>query len=98
MNKSIYVVAADGSAYTNMPQAADTAMGFGEHSVTWLSAILTFYLFFKLFDMTQNQLKSYVGSGMDGLYNAVKSDSKRMFEKAKNIKDTFQSVKKWIKK
>ena len=98
MNKSIYVVAADGSAYTNMPQAADTAMGFGEHSVTWLSAILTFYLFFKLFDMTQNQLKSYVGSGMDGLYNTVKSDSKRMFEKAKSIKDTFQSVKKWIKK
>ena len=97
-NTSVFVVAAGGSAHSNVPVATNSAMGFGEHSILWLSAILTFYLMFRIFDKTQEQLKKYVGSGMDALYNSVKSDSKRMFEKAKNIKDTFQSVKKWIKK
>lgn len=97
-DKSVFVVAAGGSSYSNLPQAADTAMAFGEHSVTWLSALLTFYLFFKIFDMTQQQLKNYTGSGMDGLYKSVKSDSKTLYGGIKNIGKQLGTAIGWIKK
>lgn len=74
-NTSVFVVAAGGSAHSNVPVATNSAMGFGEHSIMWLSAILTFYLMFRIFDKTQEQLKKYVGSGMDGLYKQVKSNA-----------------------
>ena len=97
-DKSVFVVAAGGSSYSNLPQAANTAMAFGEHSVTWLSALLTFYLFFKIFDMTQQQLKNYTGSGMDGLYKSVKSDSKTLYGGIKNIGKQLGTAIGWIKK
>ena len=97
-NTSVFVVAASGSAYSNLPQTANTAMGFGEHSVTWLSAILTFYLFFKIFDMTQQQLKLYTGGGLDGLYNQVKSDSKTLYGGIKDMGKKLGTAIGWIKK
>lgn len=97
-NQSVFVVAANGSAYSNLPQVANTAMGFGEHSVTWLSAILTFYLFFKLFDMTQQQLKLYTGSNMDGLYKNVRSDAKTLYGDVKKLGKQIGTAIGWIKK
>lgn len=97
-NKSVFVVAAGGSAYSNLPQTANTAMGFGEHSVTWLSAILTFYLFFKLYDMTQKQLKAYTGDSMDGLYKHIKSDAKTLWGGARSFANSFKTVMGWGKK
>ena len=97
-NKSVFVVAAGGSAYSNLPQTANTAMGFGEHSVTWLSAILTFYLFFKLYDMTQKQLKAYTGDSMDGLYKYVKSDAKTLWGGARSFANSFKTAMGWGKK
>lgn len=97
-NTSVFVVAASGSAYSNLPQTANIAMGFGEHSVTWLSAILTFYLFFKIFDMTQQQLKLYTGGGLDGLYNQVKSDSKTLYGGIKDMGKKLGTAIGWIKK
>lgn len=96
-NSSVFVVAAGGSAYSNVPTVAHSAMGFGEHSVMWLSAILTFYLMFKIFDITQQQLNKYVGSGMDGLYKQVKSDTGVMVAKVKNMGATIGKVTGWFK-
>ena len=96
-NTSVFVVTAGGSSYSNVPTVANSAMGFGEHSIMWLSAILTFYLMFRIFDKTQEQLKKYIGSGMDGLYKQVKSDAGTI---TGNVKKWGTSVGKavgWIK-
>ena len=97
-NSSVFVVAAGGSASSNVPTIANSTTGFGGHSVMWLSGILTFYLMFKIFDSTQTQLKKYIGSGMDGLYKDVISDTKTL---GKGVTNTFKTIGKaagWIKK
>ncbi len=96
-NSSVFVVAAGGTATTNVPQIANTASVFGEHSIMWLSAVLTFYLMFKIFDMTQAQLKKYVG-GMDGLYNQAKGDAKTLWGGAKKLTNDIGTAIGWIKK
>ena len=95
-NSSIFVVAAGGSATSNVPTIASG--GFGEHSIMWLSSILTFYLMFKLFNMTREQLMSYVGKGTDSLYNNVVKDSKTLWKNTKDTGKTIATVAGWIKK
>ena len=87
---SVYSVAAGGSASSNVPyaEAVSGFSGFGDHSVTWLSAILTFYLFFRIFDITQQQLMKYVGSGQDALYKDVKSYASGLWQRGKSIGKT----------
>lgn len=97
-NTSVFVVAAGGSSYSNMPSVANSGMGFGEHSVTWLSALLTFYLFFKIFELTQQQLKKYSGGNMEGLYKSVTSDAKTLFSGAKNLGKQIGTAIGWVKK
>ena len=96
-NSSIFVVAANGSATSNVPMAANTAGAFGEHSILWLSSILTFYLMFKLFNMTREQLNAYVGSGSDKLYNKVTGDAKILWKNTKTTGKTIAKAAKWIK-
>ena len=74
-------VADGGAAMSNVPQIANSSMGFGQHSILWLSAILTFYLMIQIFERTRAQLKKYA-SGMDGLYNQVTRDSKTVWRGA----------------
>lgn len=74
-SSSTFVVAAGGVATSNVPSVATSAMGFGEHSILWLSSILTFYLMLKIFDETRNQLKKYVPDGMDKLHGTVIKDA-----------------------
>ena len=89
-NTSIFVVAAGGTAASNIPQVSNSSGGFGEHAIMCLSAILTFYIMQRLFEITNKMLKSYTG-GMDGLYNNVKSD----FKTTKSaISKTAQAIKK----
>jgi hypothetical protein len=95
---SVFVVAAGGSASSNVPLPGAGTSGFGEHSIMWLSSILTFYLMFKIFDMTQKQLKKYVGSGMDGLHTQVVSDGKILWGRAKDIGSKVGTAIGWIKK
>lgn len=95
---SIFVVAAGGTATSNVPTAANSAMGFGEHSLTWMSAILTFYLMFRIFSMTQEQLQKYIGGGMDGLYKQVKSDAGTMTSNLKNWGQKIGTAIGWLKK
>lgn len=52
------------------------SMGFGSHSVLWLSAILTFYLMFKIFEETKKQIEKYSGSEMKALHTDVSKDFK----------------------
>jgi len=97
-NSSVFVVAAGGTAVSNVPQVANHAMGFGEHSIFWLSAILTFYLMMRIFDLTRKQLDAYVGGGMDSLYNQVKSDTKTVWKGAKDWGKKVGKAVGWIKK
>lgn len=97
-NSSVFVVAAGGSASSNVPTAVNNALGFGQHSILWLSAILTFYLMFRIFDLTREQLDSYVGKGMDDMYNKVKGDSKTITTRIKNVGSSIGTAIGWIKK
>lgn len=96
-NTSVFVVAANGSAHSNVPVATNSAMGFGEHSIMWLSAILTFYLMFRIFDKTQEQLKKYVGSGMEDLYKQVKSDASTLKGKVEKWGASLGKAVGWTK-
>ena len=97
-NSSVFVVAAGGTASSNIPSAVNTSLGFGQHSILWLSAILTFYLMFKLFDLTREKLDTYVGKGSADLYNQVKGDSKILINRAKGIGAAIGTAAGWIKK
>ena len=96
-NTSIFVVAAGGSAVSNVPIVANTSGSFGEHSILWLSSILTFYLMFKLYDMTQKQLETYVG-GRGKLYDQVIGDTKTLWSRIKDTGKTLGTAAGWIKK
>lgn len=97
-NSSVFVVAAGGTATSNVPTVANNAMGFGEHSIMWLSAVLTFYLMFRIFNMTRGKLNDYVGKGMDNLYNQVKGDANTAIKVGKGIADTVGLAFGWKKK
>lgn len=96
-NMPVFVVAAGGSASSNLSQQVGS-VGFGQHSVLWLSAILTFYLMFKIFELTRKQLDMYVGKGMDSLYNTVTSDTKNLWEGGKRTKKQISEIIDLIKK
>lgn len=91
-NSSVFVVAAGGSASSNLPTVAASTMGFGEHSILWLSTILTFYLMLRIFDLTREQLKKYTGGKMDTLYKNVTGDAKSTWKNAKNVGKNISKV------
>ena len=96
---SVFVAAAGGSASGNVASIADSSMAsFGAHSVTWLSAILTFFLMFKIFDMTRNQLMAYVGKDSDALYNKTIGNITAAQTRMKTVKDNVKKVREWFKK
>ena len=97
-NSSIFVVASGGVAQTNTPIVTNTASGaFGEHSILWLSSILTFYLMFKLFNLTREQLNSYT-KGSDRLYNKTIQDTKTLWAGTKDLKEKITNAVEFIKK
>lgn len=97
-SSSVFVVAAGGAASTNMPQMARSAMGFGNHSVLWLSSILTFYVMLRIFELTRKQLDKYVGPGMDNLYKQVNSDRKTLWKGTKDWGKKIFKAAGWAKK
>lgn len=97
-SSSVFVVAAGGAASTNMPQMARSAMGFGNHSVLWLSSILTFYVMLRIFELTRKQLDKYVGPGMDNLYKQVNSDRKTLWKGTKDWGKKIIKAAGWAKK
>lgn len=97
-SSSIFVVAAGGTATSNVPQVAHSAMGFGNHSILWLSSILTFYLMLRIFELTRERLNKYVGAGMDNLYKQVNSDRKVLWKGTKDWGKKIVKAAGWIKK
>lgn len=97
-SSSVFVVAAGGSASSNVPQVANSAMGFGEHSILWLSSVLTFYLMLSIFNMTRQKLDAYVDKGKDALYNQVKKDTNTIWKNTKDWSKKVGSAIGWIKK
>lgn len=96
---SVFVAAAGGGASGNVTAVGQSAMGgFGTHSVTWLSAILTFFLMFKIFDMTRNQLMAYVGKDSDALYNKTIGNITAAQTRMKTVKDNVKKMVGWFKK
>ena len=87
-NNGVFNVAAGGIATSNL--VTTNAIGFGGHSMLWLSALLTFFLMNAIFEMTKKQLEVYA-PGMTGMYEQVKGDFKTTTTKAK---DTYNSIKK----
>lgn len=83
-NSSVFVVGAGGSASSNVPNVAN-AMGFGQHSIMWLSTILTFYLMLRIFELTREQLRSYTKGVSDDLYKKVMSDTKTAWNKGTDL-------------
>ena len=83
-NSSVFVVGAGGSASSNVPTVAN-AMGFGQHSIMWLSTILTFYLMLRIFELTRQQLRSYTKGVSDDLYKQVMSDTKVVWNKGTDL-------------
>jgi hypothetical protein len=108
-NSGVFVEAAGGSAASNLPNvAAGGNMGFGHHSVTWLSAILTLYLMITIFDMTRKKLVEYSSEGgknLEGLHKTVTGDAKATWNNMKGYADRTtkiyegsSSAVKWLRK
>ncbi|MCL2369129.1 MAG: hypothetical protein FWC83_00445 [Alphaproteobacteria bacterium] len=106
-NSGIFMDAAGGTAVSNVSGLApESAIGFGMHSVTWLSAILTFYLMLRIFQLTREQLEKYT-KNPDALYKQATGDfhaaRRNVFGKkgwmntgAKSIENTNSAIK-WVR-
>ena len=95
-NNRSFVAAANGVAYSNLPNVSSSS-GFSGHAVLWLSCILTFFLMRKMFEVTREKLVGYVGKDATNLFEQVKGEAKTgwgiakaMPGKAKNIWNVFK--------
>ncbi|MCL1902729.1 MAG: hypothetical protein FWG18_03850 [Alphaproteobacteria bacterium] len=95
-NTSVFMVAAGGSAHSNVPApVASGSMGFGQHSVTWLSAILIFYLMFRIFELTKEQLQKYTAENKGDLYKKVTEDLGYTYKTGKEVTGKVVKATKW---
>ena len=90
-SSSIFVSASGGTTVSNVPSMINAAGNFGQHSVLWLSSVLTFFLMYAIFNMTRDKLKTYSGVS-ETLYNDVSANSRRVWEKAKATPDTIKTI------
>ncbi|MBR0212793.1 MAG: hypothetical protein IJQ55_04255 [Alphaproteobacteria bacterium] len=91
-SSSSFVVAAGGVSTTNTPTVVNSAGSFGQHSLLWLSSILTIFVMLSIFKMTQERLGVYTKGTSQDLYNNVKSDSKIMWGKIKSVPEKIKNV------
>ena len=97
---SSFVVAAGGVSSSNIPAITNTAMNFGQHSMLWISSILTFFLMQNIFNTTRERLDLYTGgaSKNPSLYKNVISDAKTVWGKAKAAPDKVKNIVSGVKK
>ena len=100
-SSSVFVVAAGGVSTSNVPSITNSAMNFGQHSILWISALLTFFLMHNIFEMTRKRLDMYTSGTPRTLYNNVTGDAKTMWGKVtaapgaiKKILETAGKIKK----
>lgn len=91
-NSRIFVAAAGGVAYSNLPNVSSLSSGFGGHSMLWLSCLLTFFLMNKMFEITREKLTGYVGKDATQLYNQVKGDAKTTWDMAKAVPGKAKNI------
>lgn len=96
-NSRMFVTAAGGVAYSNLPNMDSLSSGFGGHSMLWLSCLLTFFLMNKIFEITREKLTGYVGKDATALYNQVKGDAKTTWGMAKAVPGKVKNVVKFFK-
>ena len=90
-SSSAFVSTAGGIASSNVPSMINTAGNFGQHSMLWLSSVLTFFLMYAIFKMTREKLNSYSGVS-DALYQDVTASGRRVWEKATAAPDTIKTL------
>ncbi len=91
-NSRMFISAAGGVAYSNLPNMNSLSTGFGGHSMLWLSCLLTFFLMNKLFQVTREKLTGYVGKDATALYNQVKGDAKTTWGMAKAVPGKAKNI------
>ena len=70
---------------------APVADSFGQHSILWISAILTFFLMRAIFNATRERLDRYSGVSHNS-YDAVTATGKRTWEKLKATPVVIQNI------
>lgn len=94
---TIFSSVAGGVAQTNLPVATNTQIGFGSHSILWLSSILTFFVMLRIFELTRKKITQYTQSDLTGLYKSVKGDAKTTWNKITSIPGTVKKITGWFK-
>jgi len=92
---TVFSVAAGGFASSNLPTT--NTVGFGGHSVVWLSALLTFFLMKSIFDLTRKQITTYSKTST-AMYDQAKSDFDANIKRARGIYDSVKKALGLIKK
>jgi len=93
-SSSVFVVAAGGVSSSNVPAITNSAMNFGQHSILWISSLLTFFLMQNIFKLTRERLDMYTNrksSDLD-LYNNVSGDIKTIWNKTKSAPETIKNI------
>lgn len=90
-SSSAFVSAANGVASSNVPSITNVAMNFGQHSILWMSSLLTFFLMLNIFNMTRDKLNQYTGSNHK-LYDAVSGDAKTIWNKITATPETIRTI------
>ena len=91
-SSSVFVVAAGGVSTSNVPSITNMAANFGQHSILWISALLTFFLMQNIFKMTRERLDMYTKGTKRDLYNNVTGDAKTIWGKVKSTPDTIKNI------
>lgn len=91
-SSSVFVVAASGVASSNVPAITNAAMNFGQHSILWISSLLTFFLMQNIFKKTRERLDLYTKGTSRNLYNNVTGDAKVIWGKAKSAPSTIKNI------
>lgn len=95
-SSSVFMVAAGGVSSSNVPSI--TNMSFGQHSILWLSALLTFFLMRNIFKMTRERLDMYTSGTKHDLYNNVTGAASIYWNKIKSVPDKIKVINETIHK
>ncbi len=88
-SSATFNAATGGMAVSNVP--SNTATSFGQHSMLWISSVLTFFLMLSIFNMTREQLQKYSGAKPD-LYNEAAALGKYSYNKAKATPEFIKKI------
>lgn len=95
---SSFVIAAGGITNSNIPTMTNMGIDFGQHSLLWISSLLTFFLMQNIFKMTRERLDMYTSGTKHTLYDNVTKDAKTTWGKVKSAPDTIKNILGGVKK